>query len=126
MDLGSLYNIVTFSSDAAPWQKEVGELTEESLAEAVEYVRGLRAGGGTNIYRALEYGFEDPRVDTIFLLSDGEPSMGPITDPYSIRQTVADWNKHRGITIHCIAVGGSLDLLEWLAEDSAGTYVKHP
>jgi len=126
MDLGSLYNIVTFSSDADPWQDGVSELTEESLAEAVTFVKRLRAGGGTNIYRAIEYGFEDTRVDTIFLLSDGEPTMGPVTDPYAIREAVARWNKHRGITIHCIAVGGDLETLKWLAEDSGGTYVKYP
>jgi len=26
------------------------------------------------------------------------------------------------ITIHCISVGGEIDLLRWLAEDSGGTY----
>jgi uncharacterized protein with von Willebrand factor type A (vWA) domain len=126
MDLLSLYNIITFSSDVYPWQDGVSELTEESLAEAITFVKKLRAGGGTNIYRAIEYGFEDSRVDTIFFLSDGEPTVGPVTDPYAIREAVARWNKHRGVTIHCIAVGGDLETLKWLAEDSGGTYVKHP
>ena len=32
--------------------------------------------------------------------------------------------RERGLTIHTIAVGGQLDLLEWLAEDSGGRHVR--
>ena len=42
-----------------------------------------------------------------------------------IREDVARWNEHRGIKIHCVSVGGSLRVLEWLAADHGGTYIKY-
>ena len=126
LDLKSLFNIVTFSSDVNAWRERIAEKTDVTLEEAKGFIGRLGAGGGTNLFGSLEYAFEDPDVDTIYVLSDGEPSAGAITDGMTIRQEVAAWNKHRGIVIHCIAVGGSLSILEWLAEDSGGSYVKFP
>ena len=37
---------------------------------------------------------------------------------------VARWNGTRGVKIHCVAVGGDFPLLEWIAADSGGSYVK--
>jgi hypothetical protein len=63
-------------------------------------------------------------VDTIFVLSDGEPSVGDVLDPFEIRAHVKRWNKDREIVINSIAVGGSFQILEWIAEDSGGTHVR--
>ena len=84
----------------------------------------LRPGGGTNIHDALELAFEDERVDTIYLLSDGAPSTGPIVQADELRDEVARWNSVRGVVIHCIAVGQDHRLLKGLAEDSGGKYVR--
>ena len=94
--------------------------------DAKGFVSKLGAGGGTNLFGSLEFVFQDPQVDTIFILSDGEPSAGRIQDPAGIRTEVAKWNKNREVKIHSIAVGGSLQVLQWLAEDSGGTYVRFP
>ena len=83
----------------------------------------LGAAGGTNLYGSLEFAFEDPDVDTIFLLSDGEPSVGDVIDPQLIREVVAERNETRGVVINTIAIGADLEVLEWLAEDSGGTHV---
>ena len=37
---------------------------------------------------------------------------------------MALWNKHRKIKISTIAIGGNLEILEWLAKDAGGTYVQ--
>ena len=66
--------------------------------------------------------FADPDVDTIFILSDGEPTAGDVLDPFRIREDVARWNRHRHIKLHTIAIGGNLEVLEWLAKDAGGTY----
>ena len=60
----------------------------------------------------------------LLILSDGEPTSGAIIDPHRIRETVAFWNRHRGIKIHTIAIGGNLEVLEWLSEDSGGDHVR--
>lgn len=122
----SFFNIVPFSSDVAPYSKDIVQWTPEALVDAKSFVSKLGAGGGTNLFGSLEFVFEDPQVDTIFILSDGEPSVGRIQDSSGIRSEVAKWNKNREVKIHSIAIGGSLQVLEWLAEDSGGTYVRFP
>jgi hypothetical protein len=122
IDRQSFFNILAFSDRVTPWSEEIRSLDGESLAEAKHYVQGLRSGGGTNLYGALRTAFDDAEVDTIFLISDGEPSLGAVTDPGAIRDHVARWNANRGIRIHSIAIGPDLRVLEWLARDSGGLY----
>jgi hypothetical protein len=127
LEQGALFNIIVFSSDVSYWlDGGVSDSKQASRDEAKEFLDRLGAGGGTNLYGALRAGFTDPDVDTIFVLSDGEPSVGDVTDPGAIREDVAFWNEHRGIKINTIAIGGSFDILEWIAEDSGGTHVRIP
>ena len=125
LDPRALFNIITFSGGIGRWlDSGVSGSTGKSRDEAKEWVDRLGAMGATNLYDAVQAAFEDPDVDTIFVLSDGEPTAGAQTDPYVIREHVADWNEHRGIVIHTISVGLDLPVLEWLAEDSGGKHVK--
>mgnify|MGYP001560206613 CR=1 FL=1 len=125
LEEGALFNIITFSGDVSSWlDGGIAGSSGKTREEAKTYVDRLGAFGATNIYDALELAFEDPEVDTIYFLSDGEPTAGLIVDPHLIREDIQRRNEHRGIVIHTIAVGGTLQVLEWLAEDSGGTHVK--
>ena len=55
-------------------------MIRQSFAEASEYVAELGPLGGTNVHGGLKEAFADPEVDTIFFLSDGEPSMGDVVE----------------------------------------------
>jgi Mg-chelatase subunit ChlD/HEAT repeat protein len=120
----SLTNIVTFDNRATPWLKRASEFHFAKLDNAKRFVGQLKADGATALWDALEYAFVDPDLDTLVILSDGEPTAGSIFDPAVIRQEVRRWNENRGVVIHCVAIGTTLDLLEHLARDSGGTYVK--
>lgn len=125
LDPKSLFNVQVFSSDVDRWlDGGIAAYSKSNKTEAKAYVEKLAPAGGTNIYGALKDAFTDPDVDTIFFLSDGEPSVGEVTDQASIRERVREWNEHRRIVIHSIAVGGSFNILEWLALDSGGTHKK--
>ncbi len=124
LDAVAFFNIITFSSGVNGWLDGVVNASEKTREEAFSFLERLGAGGGTNLYDAIEAAFEDPHVDTIVVLSDGEPTVGRVIQPAQIRGDVAEWNEHRGIKIHCVSVGGSLRVLEWLAEDHGGSYVK--
>lgn len=119
----TLFNVIPFSGGVTPWSDRVVAADEAGRARALEFVDRLGAGGGTNLFGALREAFADPEVDTIVVLSDGEPSVGDVVDTHAIRERVRRWNEDRGIEIHCVAVGGSLQILQWLAEDHGGTYV---
>lgn len=123
LDAGALFNIFTFSGGVARWmEKGIAASDGASRQEALTWIERLGAGGGTNLYDSVREAFKDEDVDTIFILSDGEPTTGEVIDPFRIREDVARWNKHRKVKINTIAIGGNLEVLEWLAKDAGGTY----
>lgn len=125
LDKDALFNMIVFSDGVDRWLDEgVAESKDKERADAKTFVSRLGANGGTNLFGAVQSAFADPEVDTIYIMSDGEPSVGDVRDPAEIRRQVARWNEHRKIVIHTIAVGGSFQVLEWLAADSGGTHVK--
>ena len=122
---GALFNIYSFSSGVGRWLKKgITSASDSSRKSALTFVERLGAGGATNLYDTIKLAFEDPDVDTLYVLSDGEPTAGAEIDPHRIRDDVKFWNRHRRIKIHTIAVGGTLEILEWLAADSGGEHVK--
>jgi Mg-chelatase subunit ChlD len=126
LEAGTRFNILPFSSTATPWKEAAVEATEESFTEAKEFITSLGALGGTNVHDGLLAAFDDPEMDTIFFLSDGEPTQGPVTDPAGIREAVKTWNQQRHVVIHTISIGDRFPLLEWLASDSGGLYRTYP
>ncbi|MHC4077396.1 MAG: HEAT repeat domain-containing protein, partial [Planctomycetota bacterium] len=125
LDQNSLFNIYAFSFGIGRWLKSgIAASSKHTREAALTWVGRLGAGGPTNLYDTLKLAFEDPDVDTLYLLSDGEPTSGMELDPHRIREDVKTWNRHRRIKIHTIAIGGNLDVLEWLAKDSGGKHVR--
>ena len=103
---------------------------------------GLKANtlqeGKTNTYGALMAGLgapEDPneeiskktfkeKVDTIYFLSDGQPTEGKIVDVAEIREMVRRVNQVRKVIIHAIAIGDfQKNFMRSLAEQNGGVYV---
>lgn len=125
MDQDAQFNILVFSSGVAAWnEKGLSGNTEEKRKEALTFVERLGASGGTNLYDSVKMAFENKDVDTIFIMSDGEPTAGEVIDPSKIRENVAHWNEHRHVKINTIAVGGTFEVLEWLALDSGGSHIR--
>ena len=125
MERGALFNIIIFSSEVDKWLEDgIAGANQVERDEAEAFVARLKPGGGTNLYDSIKMAFEDPEVDTIFILSDGEPTVGAVTDVNRIRKDVQAWNEHRNIEINTIGIGGKLNILEWLAEDAGGIHVK--
>jgi DNA-directed RNA polymerase subunit L len=132
---GALFNLVLYASDVWTWRDKLVEMDDGPRVAVQEYVESLEPAGGTNIYGALKLALElagadggdewsEPRIDTIFLLTDGRPSIGVTTDPQEILDFVADRNASAGIVIHTIGLSGAQDayLLSKLAEQNGGTY----
>ncbi len=116
------FNILAFSTGVDDWQKATAVANEKNRESAQAFIERLRAGGGTAIYDGLMSAFEDPTIDTIYLMTDGDPSGGIVSDPALIQSEVARVNSSRHVTIHCIAVGQDRPLLQGLAADTGGLY----
>ncbi|MEO0478032.1 MAG: VWA domain-containing protein [Planctomycetota bacterium] len=117
-----LFNVVSFGTAISPMFDEMQRIGGRRRDEARENVDQLRPVGATNMHDALERAFEERELDTIYLLSDGAPSAGPITDPEQLAATIRRWNQTRRIRIHCISIGSDSPLLRRIAEESGGEY----
>ena len=63
--------------------------------------------------------------DTVYVLSDGAPSYGPVTDKDEIRRLVREANSLKRLTIHAVTFGdkNDTDFLRLLAEENGGRHM---
>ena len=119
---GTMFNVVFFSNDVFGWEDELVRLDAKSRADAREYVDRQRADGATAVFNGLERALSDARVDTIYLLTDGDPTVGKIVEPLALRREIARLNEVRMVRIHTLSIGADSELLKGLAADSGGDY----
>ena len=117
-----LMNVVTFDATPRQWQKQLQPLRGRGRAKALDFAKSIQTGRGTNVYDSLEKALEDKRVDTVYLMTDGQPSAGKYTKPDDILREIRKKNRLRAITIHCIAFGEESPFLEKLAAENGGKY----
>jgi hypothetical protein len=121
---GDLFNIIFFGNDAERWRPELSPMTDELRRKTRAHIKSLDAPGATAVYDGLEAAFEDPLIDTIYLLTDGSPSGGTVDDIDEIIMEVSRWNSLRHVVIHAVAVGRDSPLLRRLSADSHGDYIR--
>lgn len=87
---------------------------------ALMYAIGARDAAG----KPVPEGGYRLEVDTVYFLSDGQPSVGEFTDPDDIRKEVAKANELRRVVIHVIGMGQFQK--RWMGEvasDSGGKFI---
>jgi hypothetical protein len=117
-------NLIAYETEVHPLWTELRALDDDGREKLLGAAKAMPLGRGTNIFDALEKAFADPDVDTIYLLTDGQPTEGRVRTVDGILEEVRRWNRTRQIVIHCIGFGIDSELLKRLAADSGGTY-KH-
>lgn len=100
---GAKFNLVVFSTGVQTWKPGLVAANPQTIQDAVQYVGGLRQGGGTNIHGALEKAFADAEADTIYFLTDGMPTDGRKKANGEILQDVAAWRAQRQVAVNTIA-----------------------
>lgn len=132
---GSVFNMIFYASDVWTWNDETVVMEPDTRSEAMRFCESLEAVGATNIYGALKVALEqagatggdewsEPKIDTIFFLSDGRATVGLSTDADETLAFVREMNSNAGVVIHTIGLSGAQDayLLRSLAEQNGGSY----
>ena len=106
LDSTTRFNILAFSWSCQAFRRRgLVKASPATVGEAVRFVSRLKAGGGTNTFDALRQAFDDGEdVDTIYLLSDGTPTVGQHVVQERIVALLDGWNRLRGIRIHTVAL----------------------
>jgi HEAT repeat protein len=117
-------NVVLFDDEVESWKKSLVPLGSANRASLADFLERQVPQRSTNIYDGLEAALLAEGVDTVFLLSDGEPTAGRYRDTRSILWAVRQLNQTRRIAIHTVAVGRDSELLRRLAAESGASYVR--
>jgi hypothetical protein len=137
----ALFNVVVFSESYKSWQDAMVETSPAAKGKAHAFIDGLKANGVTNIADSLDEAFDlagagplavpgkgakgGQAVDTVYLLSDGNPNRGRLSDlPALLEDAVARARASR-IVIHAIGIGevAGSEFLKSLAARTGGRYV---
>jgi Mg-chelatase subunit ChlD len=132
-------NLVFFSSDARLWKPSMVPIGSNRKG-AIDAVRAAAPDGETNIFAALRAAFGlhgkslasldlDEAPDTIYFLTDGEPTRGELTDRPDLLGWVRQVNGYVKAQVHVIAMGNmniDLDFLDRLALENGGETILLP
>ena len=139
----SRFSILSFSTgNAYMARKKLIPATARNRRMAKRWIDKLVAAGGTNTFSALRAAFDKfSEVDTVFFLSDGEPSRGGITEPEELIAWVRQRNLRRRLVINSIALvkwhdqlvgfdtrdqaNAAARFMAELAEVTRGDFVRH-
>jgi Ca-activated chloride channel family protein len=117
------FGVVTFSTTVNVFDDVLHKGETQNIDNAIEFVKDLRARGGTDIYEALQTAlglFDEDlnRPKIVVFLTDGRPTVG-ITEYTDILQKLHKKNTHRN-RIFTFGVGYDVNahLLDELAEES--------
>lgn len=117
------FTIIPFSTDVNPWQEKLVLAEKDEVEDAIEFVRGLKAIGGTNIsealVRTLSLDRSSIRPFYIAFITDGKPTVG-ITRLDDILKLVE--KRLNGAKIFALGVGYDVNthLIDKLAQVSKG------
>ena len=102
------------SDEAESWSKKLIPANKRNRDRFTKYVEKLRPLGGTNLWSGMEsalniktlvYGNTyETTIDEIFLLSDGAPSVGDVTDPIEILRLVREINRFKEVRINTVFI----------------------
>ena len=98
LEQGEAFNIIDYSDQVAKFSEKPVIKDPRTLGQAREYIKRIKAGGGTNIHDALVEAMRQPPTAsmlplTIFL-TDGLPTAGE-TREAAIRKAVVAANVHK-------------------------------
>ncbi len=116
------FNMIFFDDKVEPWQQGMVGI-KSTLKASQDKVNALQPRGTTNIFDTLVVAFQHKEVDTVFLLSDGEPTAGRVVDTEDVLREVRKLNRIRQIVIHTISFGPS-PFMKRLAAQNGGQYVE--
>ncbi|MFQ5753841.1 MAG: VWA domain-containing protein, partial [bacterium] len=125
-----LFNIIDFSSAVRQFKANPVAVNVTNIQEALSYIEGFTANGGTNIHEALLTALQemdqDALANMVIFLTDGQATVG-VKDNETIRQNVKNANIYQArLFVFGVGYDVNTHLLDNLSEDNNGvsTYVR--
>ncbi len=134
------FGVAVYSESYALWPETMAVAAPKTKTKAHAFVDAIRVNGTTNICDPLDRAFEAAgaplsgggatvpggrAVDTVYLLSDGDPNRGRVSNLSALLDEVLRRNRTAGLVIHAVGIGevAGSSFLESLAKKNGGRYV---
>lgn len=136
MDEESRFYLWTFADQARNWTKQPMRPSRRATRGLTGLLSRLNAYGGTNLYAGLVAALEIegrtfgdaalPKIDELFVLSDGRPTTGQVRDADTLCEMVLEANKYAKVRINTVFTGAGEggDLLRRIAAENGGVFVQ--
>ncbi|MDA8745565.1 VWA domain-containing protein [Rubripirellula amarantea] len=126
LDPRSEFALMFYATDVHVWKSTLLLANDQNKREAIAFVKRLQYGDRTNTYGALKNAIEfDQQLEAVFLLTDGQPTIGDVVKPAEIVQDIMQRNRFRHLKFNTIgiAINRSTEaFLSAIAEQSGGEY----
>lgn len=103
----TLFNVIVFSEKPSAWKKQEVPASPGNVKSAAKWARRMmdEPKGDTFLYEVLEAAFaNNPQFDTIYLLTDGNPTAGRYWTQDGLLASVRAWTRYRRTAIHTIGL----------------------
>jgi hypothetical protein len=102
-----LFNVVAYAEKVVPWKKAEVAATPDAVDAAIAWADKALADpkGDTHLFEALDWAYaNDPQFDTLYLLTDGDPTAGRYFGHAGLLSSVRAWNRYRRTAVHTIGL----------------------
>lgn len=117
------FNVIPFATNPIPWEDELVPATKRNVKKALDFFTGCRTSGKGDFLAAALLALEDPRVDTIMVLTDGAPTGGAHWNLQLLVPWLVEKGRYRLVAVDSLLVDTSKGLLRYwedLAERTGG------
>lgn len=119
---GIQFNVYCYADTVTALAERPLKLDDRQRKAAIAFVRSTPIGGKKDVWRALSTVLPNPTLDTIFLLSSGEPEVGLYVHHNRVAAHIKDLNRFYQVTIHAVVYdeGGYLFQIEEISKVTGG------
>ncbi len=119
------FNVYNYEETLDAFVKKPIKLTGKSRKRALTFAAAPSKGKAKDIWLALDTVVADATLDTVYLLSSGEPDIGLYVHYNRVTRHLADLNRFYKVTVHTVAYTDSewfRDQLKKIAEVTGGHF----
>ena len=116
------FAIMFYETRVRVWRKSLVLASEANKLEAINFIRRLGFGDRTNTYGALRQSLDfDQDLETVFLLTDGQPTIGETVEPQQILVDILGRNQFRHLNFNTIGIAVNPKTEAFLKQLSTGS-----
>ncbi len=125
LDEKIMFNVVNYHVEVDTFENKPIKLTARSRERALSFAAAKSDGREKDIWAALTAVVPDATLDTVYLLSSGEPDTGLYVHWNRVTRHLADLNRFHKVTVHTVAYTDNewfRDQLQKIAEVTGGHF----